>query len=319
MAYSRITGTGGYLPERALTNRDLESIVDTSDEWIVSHTGIETRYLAADDQFASDLGVHACRRAMADAGVTADDVDLVIVATTTQDMVFPATASLIQEKLGITRGAAFDVQAVCTGFVYALAIADKFVASGQHRCALVVGSEVFSRILDWNDRTTCILFGDGAGAVVLETASSPGIVSSHLHSDGRLSGILRAPGGLDRGTVYGNPRMEMDGRAVFRTAVRVLGEVARETLEHNGLAPDDIDWVVPHQANARILEAVADEIGIERERVVITIGHQGNTSAASVPLALATASADGRLCRDQRVLLLGMGGGMTWGSVLLRW
>ena len=319
MSYARITGTGSYLPERIVTNRELETRIETSDEWIVSRTGIEARHVAADDEMTSDLALQACTQAMHAAGVTPDDIDLIIVATTTPDMVFPSTACLLQAKLGVNQGAAFDVQAVCTGFIYALGVADKLVASGQHRCALVVGAEVFSRILDWNDRRTCVLFGDGAGAVVLQTSNEPGVLSSHLHADGSLAHILRVPGGISDGRVKGNPYLEMDGQAVYRTAVKVLAEVAREALEHNNLAADDIDWMVPHQANQRIINTTAGKLGLPSERVVTTVAKHGNTSAASVPLALDKAVRDGRIQAGHHVIMEGVGGGMTWGAVLLRW
>lgn len=318
MTHSRIVGTGSYLPERVVTNRELESRIDTTDEWIVARTGIQARHVAADDELTSDLALQAARRAMDSAGVTADEIDLIIVATTTPDMVFPSTACILQAKLGVKRGAAFDVQAVCTGFVYALALADKLVASGAHRCALVVGSEVFSRLLDWNDRRTCVLFGDGAGAVVLKPSDAPGILSSHLHADGSYGHILRVAGGIAEGKLRGNPYLEMDGQAVFKLAVRVLGECAQEALAHNGVAGSEVDWLVPHQANQRILDATADRIGLPRDRVVTTVAHHGNTSAASVPLALDTAVRDGRIQAGQIIMLVGVGGGMTWGSVLLR-
>lgn len=318
MIYSRIAGTGSYLPERVVTNQELESRISTSDEWIVSRTGIEARHVAAEGELTSDLALNAAKNAMAAAGVTADDIDLIVVATTTPDMVFPSTACLLQAKLGIKRGAAFDVQAVCTGFIYALATADKFVASGAHKCALVVGAEVFSRLLDWNDRRTCVLFGDGAGAVVLKPSDAPGIYSSHLHSDGSYSHILRVAGGIAEGQIRGNPYLEMDGQAVFKLAVRVLDECSREALEHNGFKGTDLDWFVPHQANLRIINATADKMGVPRERVVTTVARHGNTSAASVPLALDKAVRDGRIQPGHLVLLEGVGGGMTWGSVLLR-
>jgi len=319
MTYSRITGTGSYLPERIVTNRELETRIETSDEWIVSRTGIEARHVAADDEMTSDLALQACKRAMDAAGVTPDEIDLIIVATTTPDMVFPSTACLLQAKLGVNQGAAFDVQAVCTGFIYALGVADKLVACGQHRCALVVGAEVFSRILDWNDRRTCVLFGDGAGAVVLKTSDEPGVLSSHLHADGSLAHILRVPGGISDGRVHGNPYLEMDGQAVYRTAVRVLAEVAHEALSHNKLSADAIDWMVPHQANQRIINTTAAKLGLPPERVVTTVAKHGNTSAASVPLALDKAVRDGRIQAGHHVLMEGVGGGMTWGAVLLRW
>ncbi len=317
--YSRIVGTGSYLPAQELTNKDIESRIDTSDEWIFSRTGIRTRRVAAEGETTSDLAVQASLAAMTAAGVTADEIDLIIVATTTPDIVFPSTACLLQRKLGVKRGAAFDVQAVCTGFVYALAIADRFIASGQHRCALVVGAEVFSRLLDWSDRRTCVLFGDGAGAVVLKPSSTPGILSTHLHSDGEQSDILCVPGALHGGEVQGRAFVHMDGPAVFRYAVRALDDVCREALEHNGLQGSQIDWLVPHQANVRIIDATAQKMGVPPERVVLTLEHQGNTSAASVPLALDAAVRDGRIQAGHRVMLAAVGGGMTWGAALLRW
>ncbi|HZP12927.1 MAG TPA: beta-ketoacyl-ACP synthase III [Nevskiaceae bacterium] len=318
MAYARIVGTGSYLPARIVTNRELESRIDTTDEWIVTRTGIESRHVAADDEMTSDLAVAAAKRAMEAASVTPADVDLIIVATTTEDMVFPSTACLVQAKLGVKQGAAFDVQAVCTGFVYALAIADKFVASGQHRCALVIGAEVFSRILDWNDRRTCVLFGDGAGAVVLKQSDQPGIMSSSLHADGSLAHILRVPGGVSGGQLRGSPYLEMDGQAVYRVAVRELEAGATEILKQNQLSADVLDWYVPHQANIRIINTLADKIGVARERVVTTVAKQGNTSAASVPLALDAAVRDGRIKPGHLVLVQGVGGGMTWGSLLMK-
>jgi 3-oxoacyl-[acyl-carrier-protein] synthase-3 len=319
MTYSKIIGTGSYLPERVVTNRDLELRIETTDEWIVTRTGIEARHVAADNELTSDLALQAGRRAMEAAGVGPGDIDLIIVATTTPDMVFPSTACLLQAKLGVKQGAAFDVQAVCTGFIYALAIADKFIASGAHKCALVVGAEVFSRLLDWNDRRTCVLFGDGAGAVVVKQSDQPGILSSHLHSDGSYGHILRVAGGIAEGKVRGNPFLEMDGAAVFKLAVRVLDECAREALVCNNVSADQIDWYIPHQANMRIINAIASKIGVPTERVVTTVARHGNTSAASVPLALDTAVRDGRVKPNQLVMLQGVGGGMTWGSVLLRW
>ncbi len=319
MAYSKIVGTGSYLPERVVTNRELEARIETTDEWIVSRTGIEARHVAADGEMTSDLALHAARQAMAAAGVGPEDIDLIVVATTTPDMVFPSTACLLQAKLGVKKGAAFDVQAVCTGFIYAVATADRFIASGQHRCALVVGAEVFSRLLDWNDRRTCVLFGDGAGAVVLKRSKEPGILSSHLHADGSHAHILRVSGGIAEGKVRGNPFLEMDGQAVFKLAVRVLDECAREALTHNGYSGSDIDWFIPHQANMRIINAIAERVGLPRERVVTTVARHGNTSAASVPLALDTAVRDQRVQPGQLVMLQGVGGGMTWGTILLKW
>ena len=317
--YSRILGTGSYLPEKVLANSDLEKLVDTSDEWIYTRTGIRQRHVAADDQFASDLALIASRRAMDAAGVGPADIDLVIVATTTPDMVFPSTACLLQAKLGMTRGAAFDVQAVCSGFVYALVTADHFMKSGQYSHILVVGAEVYSRILDWQDRRTCVLFGDGAGAVVLGRSEQPGIIASRLHSDGRYSHILSVPGSVSRGEVTGRPLLHMEGNAVFKLAVKVLGEVADETLSAAGLQRSELDWLIPHQANIRIIKATAKKLGLPMDRVVTTVSRHANTSAASVPLALDEAVRDGRIKHNQYVLLEGVGGGFTWGAVLLRW
>ncbi len=319
MGHSRITATGSYLPATVLSNEDIEKRIDTSDEWIFSRTGIRTRRVAAEGETTSDLGAEAARAALAAAALGPDDIARGVVAPTTPDVVVPSTACIIQRKLGITRGAALDVQAVCTGFIYALAIADKFVASGQHQRALVVGTEIFSRLLDWSDRRTCVLFGDGAGAVVLEHSDAPGILSTHLHADGRYGDILSVPGALHGGVVQGRAFVHMDGQAVFRFAVRALEEVCTETLAHNGLTGADIDWLVPHQANVRIIEATAQKLGLPPERVVMTLEHQGNTSAASVPLALDAAVRDGRIQRGHLVMLEAVGGGMTWGSALLRW
>jgi 3-oxoacyl-[acyl-carrier-protein] synthase-3 len=315
--YARITGTGGYLPEKVLTNRDLEALVETSDEWIVSRTGIRERHIAAEGEFSSDLALHASRDALAAAGRTAADVDLILVATSTPDMVFPSTACLLQAKLGVTHGAAFDVQAVCSGFVYALATADLFIRAGHARCAIVVGAEVFSRILDWKDRGTCVLFGDGAGAVVLEASAEPGILASDLHADGRYAGILNTPGHVSGGAVQGDPTLKMDGGAVFKLAVRVLEDSARKILAANGLAVSDLDAYIAHQANVRIIGHVARKLGLAQDRCIVTVDRHANTSAASVPLALDVAVRDGRIERGDRVLLQGVGGGFTWGSVLL--
>ncbi len=318
--HSRITGTGSYLPARTLTNQDLESMVETTDAWIVERTGIRERHVAADDQFTSDLAVHACRSALEAAGRSAADVDLIIVATSTPDMVFPSTACILQAKLGANGGGpAFDVQAVCSGFVYALAVADLFVRSGRHRCALVVGAEVFSRILDWKDRGTCVLFGDGAGAVVLEASGTPGILSSDLHADGRHAGILNTPGHVRAGAIHGDPTLKMDGGAVFKLAVRVLEESARNTLAANGLALADLDAYIPHQANVRIINSVAKKLGLAESKCIVTVDRHANTSAASIPLALDVAVRDGRVRPGDAVLLQGVGGGFTWGSVLLKY
>lgn len=317
--YARITGTGGYLPARCLTNRDLEALVDTTDEWIMARTGIRERHIAADGEFASDLALHACRAALAAANRSAADVDLIIVATSTPDMVFPSSACLLQAKLGVKRGAAFDLQAVCAGFVYALATAELFIRSGRHRCALVVGAEVFSRILDWKDRSTCVLFGDGAGAVLLEAAEQPGILSCHLHADGSYAGILCTPGHVSGGAIQGDPTLKMDGGAVFKLAVRVLEDSAREALAANRLEVKDIDVYIAHQANVRIISHVARKLGVPEARCIVTVDRHANTSAASIPLALDVAVRDGRVRPGDTVLLQGVGGGFTWGSVLLRY
>ena len=317
MIYSRIAGTGSFLPSAPVTNDELAKRVDTSDEWIRTRTGIRQRHLAAPGQTASDLALEASRNAIAAAGIDAGDIDLIIVATSTPDFVFPSTACLLQAKLGVKGCPAFDLQAVCSGFVYALATADKFIRSGQHRCALVVGAEVFSRILDWNDRGTCVLFGDGAGAVILRADSKPGIMGTILHADGAHAGILSVPGQVCGGNVTGHPFLKMDGPAVFKFAVRVLDEVAREVLEMCNVQVSDLDWLIPHQANVRILEATAKRLGIDPKKVVVTVDIHGNTSAASVPLALDVAVRDGRVKRGDKVMLQGVGGGFTWGAVLV--
>ena len=319
MIYSRIIGTGSYLPQKVLTNRELEGLVDTSDEWIHTRTGIRQRHVAADHEKASDLALSASRRALESAKLSADEIDLIIVATTTPDMVFPSTACLLQAKLGVRQCAAFDLQAVCSGFVYALSTADTFIKSGQYRHALVVGAEVYSRILDWKDRGTCVLFGDGAGAVVLSRSDEPGILASRLHADGRYADILSVPGSVDRGAVCGRPLLQMEGNAVFKLAVKVLGEVAEETLAAGGVTKAELDWLIPHQANIRIIQATAKKLGMSMERVVCTVERHANTSAASVPLALDEAIRDGRIRAGHHVLLEGVGGGFTWGAVLLRW
>lgn len=320
MIYSRIVGTGGYLPEKVLTNHDLEKIVETSDDWIASRTGIRERHIAADHEATSDLALQASRRAIEMARIDPQEIDLVIVATTTPDMTFPSTACILQDKLGIkSGGAAFDLQAVCGGFVYALTVADQFIRGGACRCALVVGAETFSRLLDWTDRTTCVLFGDGAGAVVVKGDSAPGIISTHLHADGSYRGMLAAPGCLRGGKIQGNPFVEMDGGAVFKFAVKVLDDVVEETLEKNGLQKSDVTWLVPHQANTRIIQATAKKLGMSMDNVVLTVDKHGNTSAASIPLALDVAVRDGRIKAGETVLMEGVGGGFTWGSVLVRW
>ncbi len=318
MIYSRIIGTGAYLPEKILTNRDLESLVDTSDEWIFTRSGIRNRHIAADNETTSDLALKASQRAIENAKIDASEIDLIIVATSTPDMIFPSTACLLQAKLGIKGGAAFDVQAVCTGFIYAMATADSFIRSGQHRCALVIGAEIFSRILDWTDRGTCVLFGDGAGAVILRGGDEPGVLSSHLHADGSYATILCTPGSVKNGQIAGEPFLKMEGSSVFKLAVNVLDDVGREALAKNNMTIDQVDWFIAHQANIRIIHATAKKLGLPLDRVVVTVENHGNTSAASIPLALDLAVRDGRIKRGQNVLLEGVGGGFTWGSVLLR-
>ncbi|MDP1934495.1 MAG: beta-ketoacyl-ACP synthase III [Nitrosomonas sp.] len=317
--YSRITGTGSYLPEKILTNLDLERMMDTSDEWIRTRTGITQRHIASEDQVASDLAFYACQNAMKAAGVTNKDIDLIIVATTTPDMIFPSTACILQNKLGIENCPAFDVQAVCSGFVYALATADMFVSSGKCRNALVVGTEIYSKILDWNDRSTCVLFGDGAGAVVLSQSDQPGILSTHLHANGSYSNILSAPGCISGGKVQGTPYINMEGNTVFKFAVKVLEEVVQEAIAKNNLQTTDIDWLIPHQANIRIIQSTAKKLELPMDKVVVAVDKHGNTSAASIPLALDMAVRDGRIQPDQLILLEGVGGGFTWGAVILRW
>lgn len=320
---SVVAGCGSFLPEKVLTNADLAKMVDTSDEWIVERTGIHRRHIAADDEKTSDLALAASRKALEDAGMSADDLDMIILATTTPDNTFPATATAVQAGLGMHHGAAFDVQAVCSGFVYAVAVANNFIAMGQARAILVIGAETFSRLLDWDDRGTCVLFGDGAGAIVLKAEEQPGmredrgVLTAHLHSDGRYKEKLFVDGGPGSTCTVGHVRME--GREVFRHAVVNIAEAIEEALAATGLTADDIDWFVPHQANKRILDATAKRIGLAPEKVVITVGEQGNTSAASVLLALDAAVKDGRIKRGDLVLLEAMGGGFTWGSALVRW
>ncbi|MGI9311700.1 MAG: beta-ketoacyl-ACP synthase III [bacterium] len=319
--FSRIVGTGGYLPERVLTNRELEAMIDTDDEWIQSRTGIRERRIAADDEFTVDLAEHAARRAIEAAGVEVGEIDLIIVATTTADQVFPSTACLLQQRLGVEGHPAFDVQAVCAGFLFALGVADKFIRAGDSRCALVIGAETFSRIIDWSDRRTCVLFGDGAGAVVLRADRQPGVLSTHLHSDGRYKDLLCVPVGVSRNfskVQAGAAYTTMEGAEVFRWAVTAMSDIIDETLAANGMERDDIDWLIPHQANIRIINAVGARSRIPRDKVVVTVDRHGNTSAASVPLALDAAVRDGRVRAGQHVLLEGFGGGFTWGSALLR-
>lgn len=316
--YARLAGVGSYLPGEPVSNCDLAARgIDTSDEWIVTRTGIRTRHLANSSVTSCDLALEASRQALDMADIQAQNLDLIIVATSTPDFIFPSTACLLQGRLGNKGATAFDVQAVCSGFAYALAIADKFIRSGSHKKALVVGAEVFSRILDWQDRATCVLFGDGAGAVVLEASDRPGILATALHADGSQSRILNVPGQVCGGQVIGDPFLRMDGQAVFKFAVRVLADVAEEVCAEAGIATGDVDWLIPHQANIRIIEATGKRLGIDRSRVVVTVDRHGNTSAASVPLALDEAIRDGRIQRGQRVLLEGVGGGFTWGAALL--
>jgi 3-oxoacyl-[acyl-carrier-protein] synthase-3 len=316
--FARLIGTGSCLPGNPVSNDDLAARgIDTNDEWIVTRTGIRSRYLAEPGSTSSELGLIAAQRALEMAGVAAADLDLIIVATSTPDFIFPSTACLIQGRLGNKGAATFDVQAVCAGFTYALGIAEKFIASGSHKKALVIGAEVFSRILDWSDRGTCVLFGDGAGAVVLEASDKPGILATAMHADGSQNGILNVPGQICGGQVTGDPFLRMDGQAVFKFAVRVLADVAQEVCDSAGLQTQDIDWLIPHQANIRIIEATGKKLGVDRNKVIVTVDRHGNTSAASVPLALDEAVRDGRIQRGQKVLLEGVGGGFTWGAALL--
>ncbi len=322
MIYSRIAGTGGYLPERVMTNAELERMVDTTDEWIRTRTGIIKRHIAADNETTCDLSEQAARRAIDAAGIAPADIDLIIVATTTPDVIFPSTACLLQERLDIHGCPAFDVQAVCTGFIYALDIADKFIRTGSARCALVIGAETLSRIIDWTDRSTCVLFGDGAGAVILQASDEPGILSSHLHADGEYQELLKVPAGisldypkLKSGTAF----IEMQGNEVFKVAVTTLGRIVDETLEANQLTTADIDWLVPHQANTRIIAATARKLDMSMDRVVLTVDQHGNTSAASVPLAMNEAILDGRIRRGQMLLLEAFGSGFTWGATLVKY
>jgi len=320
---SVILGCGGYVPEGVLTNAEISEFVDTSDEWIRARTGIIRRHVAGPDEATSDLAIAAARRALTDAGVDADDIDLIVMATTTPDLTFPATAAIVQRELGVTRGAAFDVQAVCSGFVYALSTADKFLKSGEHQCALVIGAETMSRLMDWNDRTTCVLFGDGAGAVVLKaepgapTPGARGVLATHVRTDGRLTDLLFVDGGASTTGETGYLRMQ--GNQVFRRAVELISDAVRQAARAADVSISDIDWFVPHQANKRIIDAVGRKLGLSHDRVVETVAEHGNTSAASIPLALATAVGDGRIQRGQLVMVEAMGGGLTWGAALFRY
>lgn len=319
--YSRITGTGGYLPEQVFDNHDIEKLVDTTDAWIRERTGIIKRHIARDGETTCDLAEKAARLAIEAAGKKPEDIDLIIVATTTPDKIFPSTACLLQQRLDIHGCPAFDVQAVCTGFVYALSVADKFIASGSHKCALVVGAETMSRILDWTDRGTCVLFGDGAGAVILEASEEPGILSTHLHADGAYETLLHVPYGVSQGyekVLASEAKLQMKGNEVFRMAVNTLGRIVDETLEKNNMTKADVDWLVPHQANTRIISATAKKLSIDMDHVVVTVQEHGNTSAASIPLAFDQAVRDGRIKEGEIVLMEGFGGGFTWGSALIR-
>jgi len=322
--YSRITGTGSYLPPRRVTNDDLAKElasrgIETSDQWIIERTGIHARHFADPDVTSSDLAVHAARHALEAAGRSTSDVDLIIVATSTPDMVFPSSAAILQHKLGIAGCPVFDLQAVCSGFIYALTVADAMIRTGSAKCALVVGAEVFSRILDFNDRTTCVLFGDGAGAVVLEASAEPGILATDLHADGKHAGILCVPGTVSGGSVLGTPFLHMDGQAVFKLAVRVLEEAARATLKKAEMTGSDIDWLIPHQANIRIMEGTARKLKIPHDKLIVTVDEHGNTSAASIPLALDAAVRSGKVKKGDILMLEGVGGGFTWGAVLLNY
>ena len=320
MIFSRIIGTGSYLPENILTNAELSKTVDTTDEWIHERTGIRQRHIAAEGEYTSDLALQASKRALEAAGLNADKLDLIILATTTPDVVFPSTASILQEKLNVRGCAAFDVQAVCAGFAYALSVADQYIRAGTSKNILVIGAETFSRILDWTDRRTCVLFGDGAGAVVLTASDTPGIHSTHIHADGRFQDLLCVPSGVSKqydALLASQAFVQMDGQKVFKWAVKEMSALAIKTLEENNLTADDIDWIVPHQANTRIIESVARKAGVPMERVIVTVQNHGNTSAASVPLALDVGIRDGRIKAGHKILLEAFGGGFTWGSALI--
>jgi 3-oxoacyl-[acyl-carrier-protein] synthase-3 len=320
--YSRIAGTGSYLPKKILTNADLEKLVDTSDEWIRSRTGIKQRHVAAEGETTTDLAEHAARRAIESAGVNISDIDLICVGTTTPDLVFPNVGTLLQQRLGIHGCPAFSMEAACTGFVYALSVADKFVRLGESKCALVVGAETLTRIIDWNDRGTCVLFADVAGAVILQPAEEPGIISTRLHSDGKYKDLLWYPDGVSKGFKLvreGKAGVLMKGNEVYKVAVNTLGQLVTDTLNGNNIRKEELDWLIPHQANIRIIEAIAKRLDLSMDRVIVTIDTQGNTSAASVPLALDTGIRDGRVKRGQLLLLEAFGGGFTWGSALIRY
>ena len=322
MTFARIVGTGGYLPKKVMTNHDLEKMVDTSDQWIRERTGIEQRHIAGDDETTVDLAEQASRLAIEAAGIDASDIDLIVLATSTPDKIFPSSACILQARLDIHGCPAFDIQAVCTGFIYALAVAEKFIKTGSAKKALVVGAEVFSRILNWQDRSTCVLFGDGAGAVILEASEETGILSTHIHADGQYENLLFVPYGIGDGyeeVKQGRAFVEMRGNEVFKIAVNTLGRIVDETLAANRMMKSDIDWLVPHQANTRIIKATAKKLKMSMDQVVVTVNKHGNTSAASVPLALDVAVRDGRIKKNELVMLEAFGGGFTWGSVLLRY
>jgi 3-oxoacyl-[acyl-carrier-protein] synthase-3 len=323
MIYSRIEGTGRYLPERILTNADLEKTLDTTDEWIRTRTGVEQRHIAADDENTSDLCLNAAKQAMEAAGVTADEIDLIVIGTTSPDLIFPNIATIVQEGLGIHGCPAFSIEAACTGFIYALATTDKFIRTGQTKCALVIGAEIITRLVDWTDRTTCVLFGDGAGAVIVKPSEEEGIISTHLGADGQYRDLLYYPVGvsqnLEKAGIVEEARIMMKGNEVFKVAVKTLGNVATEALEANGIDKSELDWLIPHQANLRIIQATAKRLGLPMDKVIQTVQIHGNTSAASVPMALDVGVRDGRIKRGQLLLLEGFGGGFTWGSILLRY
>ena len=319
MQYAKILGTGSYLPANRVSNEDLAKFVDTSDEWIYTRTGIKNRHIAADDEKTSDLAVQAAKAALADAGVEASEIDLIIVATATPDMQFPATATMVQHKLGVGGCPAFDVQAVCAGFMYAISTANAYIKSGMSKKALVIGAEVFSRIMDWSDRTTCVLFGDGAGAVVLGASDEPGIIHSKLQADGNYLDMLKVPAQMANGEIVGSPFLKMDGQAVFKFAVKTLAQAAEDVLHEAGMSADEVDWLVPHQANKRIIDSTAKHLGISMDRVVLTVQDHGNTSAASIPLAMDAAIKAGQIKRGQTLMLEGIGGGFAWGAVLVKY
>jgi 3-oxoacyl-[acyl-carrier-protein] synthase III len=322
MIYSKIAGTGRYLPERILTNADMEKMVDTTDEWIRTRTGIEQRHVAAEEQRTSDLCVAAAKVAMEEAGVTVEDIDLIVVGTTSPDLIFPNIATIIQHKMGIPACAAFSIEAACTGFIYALSSADKFIRAGDTKCALVIGAEIITKLIDWDDRSTCVLFGDGAGAVILQPSDEQGIVSTHLGADGQYKDLLYYPVGVSSNLAaagVGDSRIMMSGNDVFKVAVKTLSSVAKEALDANNIDLDDVDWLIPHQANLRIIQATAKRLRMPMDKVIQTVQIHGNTSAASVPMALDVGIRDGRIQRGQTVLLVAFGGGFTWGSVLLHY